>query len=56
MVPRLLLLLGVLASSWAADTVQMSYLGDLSNPDEQVIRLVEPERVEEYNKRNYTWP
>ena len=30
--------------------------GDLSNPDNQRIQLVESERIEEYNKRNYTWP
>lgn len=31
-------------------------LGDLSNPDAQMIQLTEPERREEYAKRNYTWP
>ena len=30
--------------------------GDLSNPDKQRIQLVESERIEEYHKRNYTWP
>ncbi|GAX10029.1 hypothetical protein FisN_25Lh122 [Fistulifera solaris] len=30
--------------------------GDLSNPDKQNIRLIESERIVEYNKRNYTWP
>jgi len=30
--------------------------GDLSNPDQQNIQLVESERIEEYHNRNYTWP
>jgi len=30
--------------------------GDLSDPDRQNIRLTEPERIVEYQKRNYTWP
>ena len=30
--------------------------GDLANPDNQGVRLVEPERVQEYHKQNYTWP
>jgi hypothetical protein len=30
--------------------------GDLTNPDSQNIQLVEPERIVEYQKRNYSWP
>ena len=33
-----------------------SQLGDLKNPDNQVIKLVETERIAEYYKRNYSWP
>jgi hypothetical protein len=34
----------------------LSQRGDLSNPDNQNIRLVESDRLAEYVKRNYTWP
>jgi hypothetical protein len=30
--------------------------GDLSNPDNQRIQLIEAERIAAYHERNYTWP
>jgi hypothetical protein len=36
--------------------VSANQLGDLANPDDQQIRLVEDDRVAEYYKRNYTYP
>lgn len=44
---------GFLASLCSAATSQT---GDLRNPDNQKIQLVESDRVAEYHKRNYTWP
>lgn len=41
---------------WTTSTIVSANKGDLSNPDDQVIQLVESERVKEYIKRNYTWP
>jgi hypothetical protein len=38
----------------SASTISAS--GDLSNPDAQKIQLTEPERLQEYARRNYTWP
>jgi hypothetical protein len=37
-------------------SVATNQLGDLSNPDDQQIRLVESNRIVEYHKRNYTYP
>jgi hypothetical protein len=37
-------------------SVAANQLGDLSNPDDQQIRLVESDRIVEYHKRNYTYP
>ena len=55
---RLPFLLAVVLCVLTGDLVNgaTSHKGDLRNPDNQVIRLSEPERVEEYKKRNYTWP
>lgn len=44
----------VMAENEVGEPVQK--LGDLSNPDDQEIKLIESERVKEYYKRNYTWP
>lgn len=51
--PFLALILGSLVDS---STATASQTGDLAKPDEQQIRLVESEREEEYNFRNYSWP
>jgi hypothetical protein len=40
----------------ALPTVAARNKGDLANPDNQNIQLIESDRTKEYHKRNYTWP
>jgi hypothetical protein len=37
-------------------SVEASQRGNLANPDEQNIQLMESDRIEAYHERNYTWP
>jgi len=53
----LLTIASFLTSTWTVSaTLTTSQKGDLTNPDRQRIQLLEEDRIEEYKKRNYTWP
>mmetsp|Transcript_20696 Transcript_20696/g.26717 ORF Transcript_20696/g.26717 Transcript_20696/m.26717 type:complete len:365 (-) Transcript_20696:91-1185(-) len=49
-------LIAVLSLVCGVVTAASSKLGDLTRPDDQHIQLEEADRIEEYKKRNYTWP
>jgi hypothetical protein len=53
--PKMLALLLILFAQLQS-VPATSHKGDLSNPDNQGIKLYEDERQVEYQKRNYTWP
>jgi hypothetical protein len=46
----------VFSALLACTSAAVSQRGNLANPDEQKIQLVESEREEEYHFRNYSWP
>ena len=50
------LVTGVLLLSSFGQALESSNLGNLLDPDNQKIQLVEADRVQEYKNRNYTWP